>query len=190
MAGLNMALRISFKPGKEQSQCAARYFHDTVGGLVDAMIDGLQERSYRIRSEQGPSLRLRVWSSTELGQEGLHELFEWLLALRADIFALQEEPSSPDHVAPLVANWLSPHLGGAQLFVELSIVRTPDLDEERLEFALGMVRGRCVMISTDTLLFTWLEEGVFGLTLAGHGSYLMEMVDGGEGATRRMRRAS
>ena len=57
-----MALRISFKPGKKQSQQAARYFHSAVGGLVEAMIDGLEERSYLISAPRGPSLRLRIWS--------------------------------------------------------------------------------------------------------------------------------
>jgi hypothetical protein len=43
---------------------------------------------------------------------------------------------------------------------------------------MGLYRGRAVLISTDTALFTWLQENVFGLSLAGRGSYLLELLDG------------
>ncbi len=185
-----MALRISFKPGMAQSQCAARYFQGSVEGLVDAVIDGLQEHDYLIGAGRGASLRLRVWSATALDEEGLHELFEWMLAMRADVQSLQEAPRDGEQLAPLVTNWLSPHLDAAQLFVELSIVHPEVGEEARPEFALGLMRGRCVMISTDNLLFTFLEEGIFGLSVAGHGSYLLEVMDGGDTSTRQWRRAS
>ncbi len=185
-----MALRISFKPGMKQSHLAARYFQDAVGDLVEAMIDGLDERTFLINAEEGPSLQLRTWSATDLKEQDLHELFDWLLALRADVHGLQEDPRDHSLLGPIVANWMQEHLGGAHLFVELSIVPPEGEVEEQAEFTFGMVRGRTVMISTDTLLFTWLEEGYFGLSMAGYGSYLLELEDGEDSAPRSLRRAS
>lgn len=185
-----MGLRISFKPGMRQSQHAARYFHETVEGLVEAMMEGLTEHAYLIHGEEGPALRLRVWSAKPLNEQGLHALFEWLLVLRADVDSMHAGPDGGEALAPVVTNWLSPHLDGAQLFAELSIAAPDPGLADRPEFALGMVRGRCVLLSTDTLMFSWLEGGMFGLSLAGRGSYLLELVEGEDQLPRQWRKAS
>jgi hypothetical protein len=185
-----MALRISFKPGLKQSQQAARYFHDTVGSLVEAMLDGLEERVYRIGADDGRCLQLRIWCSKELKQDELHNLFEWLLTLRGDIHGLELGPQKPDDLAHVVGNWLDVRLDGADLFVELAIEH-PDTGVAVLpEFSLGMLRGRSVLVSTNTLLFTWLEDGIFGLSLAGHGSYLFEVEQEERSASGTWRKAS
>lgn len=185
-----MALSISFKPGMKQSQQAARYFHDTVGSLVEAMLDGLEERMYRISADDGRSLQLRTWCSKELKEDELHALFEWLLTLRADIHGLELGPQAPDDLAQVVGSWLDVHLGGADLFVELAIEHPETGVAELPEFSLGMLRGRSVLVSTNTLLFTWLEEGIFGLSLAGHGSYLLELENDERSAADVWRKAS
>ncbi len=184
-----MSVRITFKPGIKQAQEAARYFHEAMNGLVEAMIDGLEEHSYLIRSSEGPSLRLRTWNTGELAQEQLHELFEWLIALRNDARDLLEEPPDATLLKNKVATWLGVHLGGVDMLAELSIAPEGNEAESLPQFTLGLQRGRSVMISTDTLLFTWLEKDIFGLTLAGHGSYLCELEAGGSSASA-MRKAS
>jgi hypothetical protein len=183
-----MPLRISYKPGIKQSQVAARYFQGAVDGLVSNMIDGLGEHDYPIMAEQGSSLRLRVWCAKPLLEHELNELFEWLLSLRADIQLLHEEPENPQAIATMVAGWLGSRMGGANLFAELAIL-PPDAPEEgSIEFVLGMVRGRSVVVSTDTLMFTWLEEDIFGMAVAGQGSYLFEVLE--DAAQQPLRRAS
>ncbi|MBL7964570.1 MAG: hypothetical protein JNM31_12100 [Flavobacteriales bacterium] len=184
-----MALHISFKPGKRQSLQAARYYHETVGGLVEALIDGLEQKTYTIRAVEGPSIQLRTWCDHALEERELHELFDWLIALRTDIEGLQEGRMNKDHIAGLVGNWLAVRLGGGDLFVELAIVHPEEEENERTELALGIVRGRSVIVSTDALLFTWLAPDVFGLSLAGRGSYLLELADG-KGGKVGMRLAS
>jgi hypothetical protein len=184
-----MAIRISFKRGMRQSQQAARYFRDVVGGLVEAMLDGLVEHKYHITASEGPSLQLRVWSATSLEQEELHDLMELLMNLRDEIQGLKEDPGGRDRVEQLAVGWLRERMNGADLYVELSIIYADGYKEMRPEFTLAIVHGRCALISTDGCLFSWLEEDVFGLTLAGHGSYLLEMVPN-EQPARQLRRAS
>gem|GEM_PF-1145713 len=188
--GRKMALRISFKPGMKQSQQAASYFHDTVGSLVEAMLDGLQERIYRISADDGRCLQLRTWCSKELQEEELHALFEWLLILRADIHGLELGPQAPDDLSQVVGNWLDVRLDGADLFVELAIEHPETGVAELPEFSLGMLSGRSVLVSTNTLLFTWLEDGIFGLSLAGYGSYLLEVEHDARSASGAWRKAS
>lgn len=185
-----MAVHITFKPGMKQSQQAARYFHDTVGGLVEALLAGCEEHRFRITAEQGTALHLRVWSATAPDPEALHNLMDLLLALRADMRILLEEPGGQDQVAQLATGWLSVHLDGADLYAELSIEHPGQDTEAPSEFTLGLVRGRCAMISTDTVLFTWLDDSIFGLTVAGHGSYLVEPVSSGKILDQHWRRAS
>ncbi|HRH70803.1 MAG TPA: hypothetical protein PLB89_14975 [Flavobacteriales bacterium] len=185
-----MAVRITFKPGMKQSQQAARYFHDTVGGLVEALLEGCEEHHFRITADHGAALQIRIWSATAPDQEVLHGLMDLLLGLRADLRTLQEDPGGQDRVAKLATDWLSVHLGGADLYAELAVEHPGPVPEERPEFALGLVHGRCAMISTDTVLFTWLDDSIFGLAVAGHGSYLVETVSGANAEHHRWRRAS
>ncbi|MCB0790834.1 MAG: hypothetical protein H6595_11785 [Flavobacteriales bacterium] len=171
-----MALHISYKPGEQQSLQAARYFHEAVEGLVATMVEGLDRNEYTIPASEGAGLLLRIWSADALDDERLHDLFDRILAVRADLQKLRETPDDPQCVVPIATNWLAEHLGGADLYLELSL----ELDGEAAptpEFSMALMRGRSVMISTDTLFFSWLERDVFGLTLAGHGSYLLEVVE-------------
>ncbi|MDQ3100160.1 MAG: hypothetical protein M3R08_02125 [Bacteroidota bacterium] len=185
-----MAIRISFKRGIRQSQQAALYFRGIVGGLVEAMLQGLEEHHYHISAFEGPSLHLRVWSSTSLEQEELHNLMELLMNLRSQIRGLQEKPLERNRVAQLVKGWLSDRMDGADLYVELAIEFVDGSIEERPEFTLAIVRGRCAMISTDGCLFSWLEDDIFGLTLAGHGSYLLEVIGKDGSNVRQLKKAS
>lgn len=181
-------MRISYKPGVQQSQLAASYFQGSIEGLLESMIDGLGVHDHKIQTGEGPCLNLRVWSAQPLQEDELNELFEWLLTLRADIHGLHEAPDDVDGLAEKVVDWLQVRLGGANLFVELSVVQIDGEENDSLEFVLGMVRGRSVVVSMDTLLFTWLEQDIFGLALAGHGSYLVEVE--AEEERRTLRRAS
>lgn len=181
-------MRISYKPGVQQSQLAAKYFQGSIEGLLENMIDGLGVHDHRIQAEDGPYLNLRVWSAEALPEHELNELFEWLLTLRADIHSLHEAPGDVDGLAAKVVDWLQVRLDGADLFVELSVAPGDHTEDDSLEFVLGMVRGRSVVVSMDTLLFTWLDKDIFGLALAGQGSYLMEVL--AEEETRTLRRAS
>lgn len=180
-----MALRISFKPGVKQSQQAARYFHATVDTLVEEMIDALEEHAFFIRADEGPSLWLRTWCAEPMADEELHALFDWLLELRTDLRVLQDHNKRQEHLEHMVSNWLSVRMGGADLFVELAMADPETGAAEKPQLALGMLRGRSVMISTDDVLFTWLEQDVFGLSLAGQGSYLLELAERGNGGALR-----
>jgi hypothetical protein len=151
---------------------------------VESIVEGLEERTYQILGDQEGSLRLRVWCKAPPTEEQLHALMDRILAVRAELNLLEETPRDAEGLAPLAANWLSPHLEGADLFVELSITKAEGL-EPAPEFSMGLCRGRAVLLSTDRVLFTWLQENVFGLSVAGHGSYLLELVDAAKSALRK-----
>ena len=171
-----MAFRISFKRGSRQSLQAARYFHGVIDGLIHEIVEGMDVQDHYITTMKGPSLHLRIWSQLPLQRETLHELMDLLMTLRQQIHDLLEGPAGRQRVEKLAREWLTRHLGGVDLYVEVTIVNNDSRVDERSEFTLAMVHGRCAMMSTDQCLFTWLDRDVFGLTLAGHGSYLLEFV--------------
>ena len=180
-----MAIRISFKRGIRQSQQAARYFHGIVDGLIEEMVHGMAVHDYNIAALNGPSLHLRVWSPTILKQEELAELMDLLMTLRGQIHDLLEGPAGRQRVSQLASEWLADRMGGADMYVEVNIVNNDAQVDMRSEFTLAIVHGRCAMMSTDQCMFTWLDRDMFGLTLAGHGSYLLELVP-----EQRLRKAS
>lgn len=169
-------LRVTFEPGATQSQQAAQYFTGAVGALVDGWLDRMEERIYTIDAEEGVTVHLRIWSEAEFGAEELHHLFTWLLILREDADRLQEGVPHNERVARMVDNWLAVRHNGSGFFVEQWVERPEAPPAERPQLSLAVVGGRTEMFSTDNLLFTRLHDGFFGLTLAGHGSYLLEVV--------------
>ena len=168
-----MAIRTSFKRGVRQSQQAADYFKGVVDVLIHEIVAGLEEHCYSITSIKGPSLRLHVWSSSVLSKEELHDLMELLMTLRTEVDALQEDRLARQHVSDLAAGWLRDRFNGADLYVELAVL---DNLGERPEFTLALMHGRCAMFSTNECLFSWLDQDIFGLTLAGQGSFLLEII--------------
>lgn len=174
-----MALHITYKPGEQQSHQAARYFQQALDPLVESLTSGLEERTYRILGGEEGCLSLRTWCRDPLNEDQLHVVLDRILAVRTDLHQLEQRPHDAQGLAPLAKGWLSPHLDGADLFVELTIGPEAPADSNAPPvFSMGLYRGRAVLISTDTALFTWLQENVFGLSLAGRGSYLLELLDG------------
>lgn len=182
-----MPIRISFKRGIRQSQQAARYFHHVVDGLIGEMVSGMAVQDHHIASLKGPSLHLRIWSLRALQQQELHELMELLMTLRGQIDDLLEGHAGRQRVGRLASEWLADRMDGADLYVEVTFVKNDSRMDERSEFTLAIVHGRCAMMSTDQCLFTWLDRDIFGLTLAGHGSYLLELVPESD---RKLKKAS
>lgn len=170
-----MALHVSYKPGKTQSEQAARYFQECVGMLLDTMMQGLEEHTYVVDGRTGPSLRLRTWSRSELQEVQLHALFDHIVALRSDVRSLEQGETQQDQVHRTVFSWLDAATGLEDIFVELTVVDPTRGEEERPDLSLGLIQGRSVMVSTDRLLFSWLEQDIFGLAIADHGSYLFEV---------------
>ena len=169
-----MAIHIHFQPGEDQSVQAAQYFREVASTTVSPAMEGMVEQDHLIPGPEGVFLHLRIWSQENLDEQALHELFDHLLAVRSGLQQVQEHPGEPDPLAEAAGHWLSPSLGERDLFVELTIAGPDGKDQDTAEFSMGLIQGRAVLISTDTALFARLQDGLFGLALAGEGSYLVE----------------
>ena len=184
-----MAFGVSFKAGVEQSLQAARYFTSSAEEAMDAVINRLAPRQYLIALQDGASLRLRIWSGAELAEEELQEVIEWLRDVHKDLVVLDGEARDESRLAGIVQNWLLPRHGGQNFFLEQLDPSTAEATETIPELSLGVLGGRTVMVSTDTLMFTQLREEVYGLSIARQGSYLIGEVEQDRAGSERLRRA-
>jgi hypothetical protein len=170
-----MALHVTYKPGKAQSEQAARYFQEAISALLDTMMQDMTEHTYRVDGRSGPSLKLRTWSREPLDDQQLHALFDRIVAVRSDVQRLEKGILTHGQVHHAISSWMEVAMEGEDLFVELTIVDPAEGTEEHPALSLGLVQGRSVLVSSDRLLFTWLDQDIFGLAIAGQGSYLFEV---------------
>ena len=180
-----MSLRVTFKPGALQSMHAARYFNEAAGNLLEGWIERLEAQLYTMGLEDGSTMHLHVWSEEELNEDQLQQLFVWLMVLNEDIARSQKGRLREEEVRRMVANWLAFRHGGISFLAERSVLPSGGAAGERAELSLGVIGGRTVLVSTETMMFTRLTEGVYGLTMAGKGSYLVEDVQDGGTMLRR-----
>lgn len=169
-----MELRITFEPGAMQSLQAASYFNGVIAHTVEPWLERWGARTYAMDTGEGAALRWRIWSEDDWSGEELSTLFVWLLILREDIERLQERMLEPEAVAGMVSNWLAMRHDGRGFFLEESVLDVEGHAQAEPRLTLGVLEGRTVMISTDELMFTGLSDGLFGLAVAGRGSYLVE----------------
>lgn len=179
-----MSLRVTFKPGLRQSMQAATYFTGAASNLVEGWIDHLQQRLYLMDDGVGGVLHLRVWTSTEPAEEELHHLLVWLMVVNEDVEQLATRRPARPQVERMVANWLARRHGGGSFLVERSVLPAGGASGEQTDFSLGVVAGRTVLVSNDSLMFTRLSEDVYGLAMVGQGSYLVEDIHEGEAFRR------
>lgn len=172
-----MGLRLSFKPGALQSLQAADYFNGAAGTLLEGWVERLEQHTYALGIEDGGTMQLRVWSEAEHDEQQLHHLIVWLMIVHEDLRKLGEGRPQEDQVRRMLANWLALRHGGGSFLVEQSVLPAGGASGERVELSCGVLGGRTVLVSTDSLMFTRLHEGVYGLTVAGRGSYIVEDED-------------
>lgn len=169
-----MELRITFEPGAMQSLQAASYFNGVIAHTVEPWLQQWQGRVYAMEMGEGPRLRWSVWSEEEWTAEELSSLFVWLLILREDVERLQGEGIDEGDVGHMVRNWSALRHNGRSFFLEESLLDEEGRTAATPRLTMGVLCGRTVMVSTDQVLFTGLDEGLHGLAVAGRGSYLLE----------------
>ncbi|MBK7100664.1 MAG: hypothetical protein IPH63_02505 [Flavobacteriales bacterium] len=180
----NMALNVKFKPGTKQSLIAANYFNGSAEEAVTGVIAGLAPRQYRIVLQDDASIDLRIRSENEFEPDELHGLIEWLRELHQDIRVLNEPVLDQSDFERVALNWLAKRDTMLTFFLE-QLADDPEDTGLEPNLSLGVLGGRTIMISTDTVMFTQLAPGVHGLSIAQRGSYLLE----DDAAMGRLRRA-
>lgn len=182
-----MTFRISFRSGIKQSFQATKYFRSVAEGLTNMFIPTLEPRQYVVGFPTGEMLPLRVWSSVKGLDDRLDELLEWVGSLHRDIRSLHRGATRDRELQHMVRNWLDIHCDGETFFLEqFPPSRSPEFDDEAApDLSIGVLGGHTVMVSTDTLMYVRLDDDVYGLALARHGSYLLEEVKEGDAPAGR-----
>lgn len=181
-----MELRISFKPGMKQSFTAARYFNGMAEEALQDSIARLTPRQYLITLPDDDKLRLRIWSLEEYDEERTQQAVAWLHGLHEDVNALVTSDRRDEQLGEIISLWLAAEIGQESFFIEELNGPPTGKPESDPELTLGVLGGQLVLLSTESIMFARLQPGVFGLSLARYGSYLIEQENAD---SRQMKRA-
>lgn len=181
-----MELRISFKPGMKQSFTAARYFNGTAEEALQDSIARLTPRQYLITLPDDDKLRLRIWSLEEYDEERTQHAVAWLHGLHEDVNALVTSDRRDEQLGEIISLWLAAEIGQESFFIEELNGPPTAKPEGDPKLTLGVLGGQLVLLSTESIMFARLQPGIFGLSLARYGSYLIEQQNADP---RQMKRA-
>lgn len=184
-----MSLSIDFRPGRRQSFTAASYFRSVAGTSVGALIEDLPERRYLVGVDGPDHIALRIWSRSPVMEEAPEELLERLRNLFRDLVRLSRASDDVALVQDLVKDWTGPQDGLKTYFLEHTEENEPARTEEPPDLSLGVVGGRITLLSTTNVMFVQLQPDMFGLAVAGVGSYLIERSDSGGTVVHQAHRA-
>jgi hypothetical protein len=173
-----MALNITFRSGKAQSEQAALYYQEAAAQVLESLMPELEEFSYHMDRPLGSTIHLRVWCKAELREDELHALFDRIISVNEAVQVLEDGTLGPNMVHDTLMEWLHAMPPEQNMFCELTVVDPHGMPEERPRLSLGILQGRTILVSSDRLLYTWLDQDLFGLAISGHGSYLAEVLTG------------
>jgi hypothetical protein len=168
-----MALRISYKPGAAHSMEAGKYFLDLAGDLVDDLLVDMRARNYLVQRERQAPLALRIWTLSEPSDEKVMDMLVALRTMGEDVDVLSGS-TDLDHVKDIVQRWMFVGESMDNFFIEQLPPGSNFKSEGSPDMAVCVMGGHLRMLSSDHVLFVEQDTGLFGLTIAGQGSYLFE----------------
>ncbi len=169
-----MSMSVTFKPGSQQSYAASDYLSDLASDLVSAFIADMDARQYLVGDVSTGGLAVRIWSSWALDESEVLELLPWVRSLDRDLYLLEQGAAGSEGVSGIIGEWLSLRHGVSAFFVEVLLPDQAFSPEEQLRLSIGVIGGMTVMISAPSVMFVEQSPGLFGLSIAGQGSYLIE----------------
>lgn len=178
-----MALRITFEPGPQQSVEASRYFTEVSSDIMSSSLPVVEPRHLLFMEKGQAPLPLRVWSSHNSIQDGISSFVPWLREVAEGMRTLGRQ-SDIGGAMELARTWLKARHMEGDLFVEMLNPAHAFTEDENNELSVGIVSGETVMLSARNVMFAKLSPGIFGLTVAGMGSWLIEQFEGKEPVQR------
>lgn len=119
----------------------------------------------------------------------MEEILDRLRSLHQNIKDLVFGPRNRQRIRSVVEEWLTVNHDGNTFFLEQWDANTTTDVGSEPELSLCVMGGKVAMMSTNTLMFSQLNDDVHGLSIAVQGSYLLEQ-DPGKDDHRMLRRAS
>jgi hypothetical protein len=171
-----MDLQLSFKPGREQSRAAARYFTSIRKELQHRHTGSLAPREFLFLNDVLPPMRMRVWSTLELTMEALQEIVPWVRRVTGLVDRLSAEPESGMNVEQFVRTAIWPPRVLGTIFMERLYNNDPFTLEADPVVTVGVVNGDTVLLAGSAVSYVALSPRMYGLCVAPTGSFLIEQV--------------
>jgi hypothetical protein len=172
-----MALQIDLQKGAKQSHEASRYFNRLADELVKSFIRPMTPRQYNITNGGHESVYLRIWSVDPWLDEGnKEEALGWLGSIMTDVANIGRAPANMDQVHTMMERWLTPRPGTENFFIEQ--LNEDFTSDDVPQLSIGVLGGHLSVLSAPSVMYMALEPDLYGLAVAGFGSYLVQELHG------------
>lgn len=168
---------------------ASRYFMMLGTDLLSSYLPPLDPKQLLFTEPGHEPLPLRIWSAQGLVYDRVQELLPWVRSLAKSLDTLSRRPGHEEDVVPLIKEWMAVRHAEDTFFIEVLNPAHAFSPDEDNEISIGVVAGETVMLSARNVMYVKLESGLYGLSVARVGSYLVEHVAGEEHAPLFLRRA-
>lgn len=175
-----MALRFNFKRGTQQSMEASHYFMMLGTDLLTSYLPPLEPKQLLFTEPGHEPLPMRIWCAEGLAHDRVQELLPWVRSLSTSLDTLSRRPGHEEDVVPLIKEWMDARHAKDTFFIEVLNPAHAFSPDEDNEMSIGVVAGETVMLSARNVMYVKLEPGLYGLSVARVGSYLVEHIAGEE----------
>jgi hypothetical protein len=176
-----MGTKVTFKPGWRQAADAADYFNGLAAELVRVIVGRTIPRLYLIAESGHRQLTVLLWVQDH-SSHNLPDLVPLLRALNTDAIRLARAQVAESLVMDFIKAVMSLRVDDGQCFAEVFSSPRAFMSGRDPLLSIAVEGGRMTLVSAAKLLFVQQTDELFGMTIADHGSYLVEqMEDGSEG---------
>ncbi|HEY0976014.1 MAG TPA: hypothetical protein VGE21_00980 [Flavobacteriales bacterium] len=173
----HMDIQLHFKPGIRHAVDASRYFRSLADEAVDELLPGDQPRQVLMACTDAPNIPMRVWSRSPR----LDSLICGLLPLLLDILdrttALRTGARNDEAVKDFARLVNRPVAEGESIFLELLGPKQPFTAQEEVILVIMILEGEIYFISAPGVIHAEVAPQLYGLAIAGMGSYQYEKVE-------------
>lgn len=165
-----------FRPGHQQSLDATTYFQELAGELLHTYLPEMSPTQFLVDTEGVSSLPLRLWSAHAEPYAQVAERLDWIRSQLDYASRFRSGSVARADVERFGEGLFNEQSGTATFFIEVLDTAHPFTMDEANELSIAIVGGHVVMLSAMNVMYMEVEPGVFGLSIANHGSYLWSPV--------------
>lgn len=147
--------------------------------LLSGFLPTVEPRRMLLLEDGHDPLPLRIWDAMPSMRNQLAAMIPWLRDTAEQTRMLgQHGKKDVKYALELARTWMGLRHAEGAAFLEMLNPAHPFTDDECNELSVGILQGETVMLSARNVLFVKVSTGLYGLTVAGWGSFLFERIEG------------
>lgn len=177
-----MSLSILPRFGAQQAKDAHAYFTRVVQDLLEQEAGPLIPTHYMIKEHANDSVPVRLWEDPLRPRVSMEDHLHLLARVEEAVLGATSGKGSVKEMGKVIAS-IPHHLDSEEGGTHTFVLERLDPDDaftanERATLVIGVVDELLVFIRSDDFMLVQLEEGLYGCSVKGKGSYLIEVKEG------------